>query len=101
MAKPFHAVPMTPSVDVNAFLTKVQQYRKHCAVESIKDQVLLCRQLEACVDMELSYLKKPPSARASAVPADTQSIVRLTRDTWRTELLLKLKNTLVKITALL
>ena len=106
MTSPFHTFPRTPSIDVDVFLTKVRQYRQYCEVISVRDQIYLCRDLEVCVDAELTAILQesalhPASSSLETIPTDMNILMKMTRDTWRVELLHKLKYTLKKITELL
>lgn len=95
---------MAPSIDVDVFLTKVKEYRQYCEVVSVRDQIILCRDLEAYVDVEINSLQQESALHQASsqqvIPTDIEVIMKITRDTWRAELLYKLKNTLGKITAL-
>lgn len=93
-----------PSVDVNAFISKANVYRKFCDTELFQKQIATCRALEAMVDADLASLGEKVTSNATAnlgsVPTDIEVIMNMTQDCWRAELLHKLKSTLAKISRL-
>lgn len=102
MEKPFLSPnTTTPSADVVAFVHKMKQYHNHCEVEAaaVRGMILQCRVLEALVDEEIAVLSTEESLHGF-IPTDSSTLVKMTRSAWRAELLMKLKNTLLKIASL-
>jgi hypothetical protein len=110
MSKPFHTFSLTPVINADMFVNKIIQYRTFCEINSTKDVVLLCRQLEAAVDDQIAalrhdessfyptYDKEDKKATLNVCPTDIDMIMKMTKDAWKIELLNKLKCTLMKIT---
>jgi hypothetical protein len=99
--KSFHFFQSTPAVDVDSFISKMKLYDEYCKVESFRENILLCRELETIVDAEILSLTKSTTPCADGtVVTDTNELVTLTKSSWRLQLLSKLKNTLIKITKL-
>lgn len=88
-------------MDVDSFISKMKLYDEYCKVESFRENILLCRELETIVDAEILSLTKSTTPCADGtVVTDTNELVTLTKSSWRLQLLSKLKNTLIKITKL-